>query len=360
MINAKNEYPGRIGSASPQYPTGEAIDETVDGANDGTPVKASWVNDVFGFFQALLASVGDVASGVTETATASQLLDAINTLIANATPTLNTFEVAPVLAGAFNTARNVDVATETTAPQHGTLSPDGLQLFVGGSGGIYAYNLSTANDLNTAIYSGNVLDTTGEASSSDAAAFSPDGLTVFSLHVTSDTIFQYDLTTAWDVTTGSYSGNSLVVTAQDATPLGLAVRPDGLLLVVSGAANRRMNQYTLTTAWDLSTASFTTHSNLVFNSAGTFGYFAMDSTGQYMFLMNEWVVGSLSVVRLDVPWVFGTSGAYTFDQNTNVSTDLTDAAIRGIHFRPDDGALILAGDANNTIYEFSTTRLARL
>jgi len=68
--------------------------------------------------------------------------------------------------------------------------------------------------------------------------------------------YQYSLSTAWDVSTASYSSVSSSVASQDGFPQGVTFSPDGTKMYVTGGGNGRIYQYSLSTAWDLSTASY--------------------------------------------------------------------------------------------------------
>jgi hypothetical protein len=104
-----------------------------------------------------------------------------------------------------------------------------------------------------------------------------------------DTVFQYTLSTAWDVSTASYASKSFLVSGQDTSPQGLFFKSDGLAMYVVGATNDAVFQYNLSTAWDVSTASYasisvsvvmfeTASSGLCFNTAGTRMYITGNSS----------------------------------------------------------------------------------
>lgn len=67
--------------ASADYPYGSAVNASAPGATDGTPADEGWVNDMFGFHQALLSAAGIVASGAPDNAQVSQLRDAVEALM---------------------------------------------------------------------------------------------------------------------------------------------------------------------------------------------------------------------------------------------------------------------------------------
>ena len=85
----------------------------------------------------------------------------------------------------------------------------------------------------------------------------PDGTSFYVCGLSSDTFFQYDMTTAFDISTASYSNKSLSHSAQEGFPTGIHFKPDGTKLFMTGFNSDALNEYALSTAWDISTASFT-------------------------------------------------------------------------------------------------------
>jgi hypothetical protein len=76
-----NSYPGQIVTPGGSYPLGKARNEVVEGDGSGTPLEQDWLNDLFGFEQALLAAAGITASGAPDQVGASQYLAAVQSLI---------------------------------------------------------------------------------------------------------------------------------------------------------------------------------------------------------------------------------------------------------------------------------------
>jgi len=86
--------------------------------------------------------------------------------------------------------------------------------------------------------------------------FKPDGTKMFVIGSAYDTVFQYSLGTVWDVSTASYDSKSFDVYSQDSRPTGVFFKPDGTKMFVIGPVNDKVFQYSLGTAWDVSTASY--------------------------------------------------------------------------------------------------------
>lgn len=82
-ISPEQQYPDKITPASLDYPQGQARNVTTPGDGTGTPLEQAWVNDVFGFQQALLAQASITPSGQPDTARNSQYLDALDSRYAD-------------------------------------------------------------------------------------------------------------------------------------------------------------------------------------------------------------------------------------------------------------------------------------
>ena len=76
-IDLTQTYPGQVDTATTEYPLGKARNVTKPGDNAATPFDQAWLNDMWGFQQALLLAAELTPSGAPDTATNSQYLDAL-------------------------------------------------------------------------------------------------------------------------------------------------------------------------------------------------------------------------------------------------------------------------------------------
>jgi len=76
-----------------------------------------------------------------------------------------------------------------------------------------------------------------QESSARAVEFSKDGMNMYILGTLSDTVYQYTLTTPWQVDTASYASKSLSVAAKDNFPTALRFKSDGTKFYVIGQQN---------------------------------------------------------------------------------------------------------------------------
>jgi hypothetical protein len=97
-IIPSEKYPQQI-LLDAAYPQGKARNTTMPGDGTGTPLEADWLNDLFGFEQALLDAAGIEPSRVPDSVDQSQYLQAIEKLIDDdvdpVKADLDTFESQP-------------------------------------------------------------------------------------------------------------------------------------------------------------------------------------------------------------------------------------------------------------------------
>jgi WD40 repeat protein len=78
---------------------------------------------------------------------------------------------------------------------------------------------------------------------------------MFVVGITGDDVNVYTLSTGFDISTASLL-NTFSVAAQETSPTGVAFNADGTKMFVTGYAQNNVNQYNLSTGFDASTASY--------------------------------------------------------------------------------------------------------
>jgi DNA-binding beta-propeller fold protein YncE len=104
------------------------------------------------------------------------------------------------------------------------------------------------------------------------------------LAVSGDDVNEYDLSTGFDVSTAVYSQN-FSVAAQDATPYGLAFNSDGTKMFIVGQSGRDVNEYDLSTAFDISTAVYSQNFSVSAQDSQPFGI-SFNTDGTKMFIVG--------------------------------------------------------------------------
>ena len=96
------------------------------------------------------------------------------------------------------------------------------------------------------------------ASATGDICFSDDGLNLYTLNRGNDNIFWYTLSTAWDVSTVSAVQSQFSFTGTEASLNTSWIKPDGTKFYIAGSAGDEVAEYTLSTPYDISTAVYVT------------------------------------------------------------------------------------------------------
>ena len=229
--------------------------------------------------------------------------------------------------------QNFSVATQENRPTSVFFKPDGTKMYVLGRAGddVNEYDLSTAWDISTASYLQN-FSVSVQDNTPWGIFFKPDGTKMYMSGLSNDSIFEYDLSTAWDISTASYSQNYSVAT-QENTPTEVNFNPDGTKLFVLGNQNDSVYEYDLSTAWDISTASYNSVSfSLTSQEANPYGFrFSTDGLKMYVLGFDKFVyqysTGSSALATIAYPssvkWAGGTAPTAPANGETDVYSFFT-------------------------------------
>ena len=242
--------------------------------------------------------------------------------------------------------RLFSVAGQATNPQDLFFKPDGTEMYVmgGANDSVYQYALSTAWDISSASYT-RAFSVAGQEATPTSLFFKPDGTEMYVMGYTGDDVNQYTLSTAWDISSASYT-RAFSISAQETVPYGLFFKSDGTEMYVTGTIGDDVNQYTLSTAWNISTASYTrvfsvagqdtSPQALSFKSDGTEMYIlggSGDDVNQYT-LSTAWDISTATYTR-----VFSVAA-----QENNVSS---------LFFKPDGTEMYVMGYDGDDVNQYT-------
>ena len=156
-------------------------------------------------------------------------------------------------------SKNFNVQSQEGTPQGMAINADGSSFYIcGQSRVVYQYNLTTDYDISTASYASKSFSLTTQMSSGSAWSldFDSTGTKMYAIHSNSGIVYQYTLSSAFDVSTASYASKSFDTSSQTSDPTSIAITSDGTSLYVVSSASDQVFKYTLSTAFDLATASY--------------------------------------------------------------------------------------------------------
>ena len=87
----------------------------------------------------------------------------------------------------------------------------------------------------------------------NSIGFNDDGTSMYIIGSVTDAIYQYTLSTAWDLSTASYASKSFSI--PDTVPRDFTFNNDGTKFYYVGSSADTVYRYSLSTAYDISTAS---------------------------------------------------------------------------------------------------------
>jgi len=247
-----------------------------------------------------------------------------------------------------STATFVDsfsVAGEEDDPFGLAFSPDGAKMFVVGSVGddVNEYTLSTGFDVSTATFVDS-FSVAAQETTPDDVAFSSDGTKMFVVGVIGDDVNEYTLSTGFDVSTATFV-DSFSVAGEDTFPTDVAFSSDGTKMFVLGNVGNDINEYTLSAPFDVSTASFVDSFSIAGQEVNPEGV-AFSSDGTKMFVIGD--VMNVFEYTLSAPFtLFHT----TFVDSFSVAAQ--DSSPIGVTFSSDGTKMFVVGDIGDDVNEYT-------
>lgn len=205
--------------------------------------------------------------------------------VGSMTGTLDDYIIQYDLGTAFTINSNVSVSSSTS--DHLDVNPpQGLigGLSVGGGGtrvysfgrsssNVNCFHLSTAWDFSTGGSAQSNLNTSGKISNVYGGHVKEDGTEVYVVGYnpvsgSADKIYQYSLSTAHDLSSASFTGE---FDYSNKVPVAGCVHfhSNGYAFVVGDITSDKLHKYNLSTAWDITTASFHSSSDALTTDAPT-------------------------------------------------------------------------------------------
>ena len=219
----------------------------------------------------------------------------------------------------------------------------------------------TNPDIANASYDSKTYSTTSQDTVPSDLFFKSDGAKVYTLGQANDRVYQHSLSTAWDISTASYDNVSFSFSGQVGSgngPMSLHFKPDGtkMYIVDTGSSSGNVSsadgfisQYSLSTAWDLSTASYDSVSATVAVANNSGSTFSRDGTKFYVIGMNASNQARTLQYNLSTAWDLST---VSFSNNEFNHTS-QDGSMVAIHINPDGDKMWMVGYDNDKVYQYS-------
>lgn len=242
-----------------------------------------------------------------------------------------------------------EVATEGTTPEGVFFKPDGTKMFIVELVGskLQSYDLTTSWDVKSSspTFAYNISE---DALATDVF-FRPDGLKMYIVGRSNVKVYEYDLATAWVISSGVTFVQDFGFMSVDDSPHGLVFRPDGLKMFIGGQENNSIYEFDLTTAWNITTASATADETFVVTEDAELDNMRFSQDGTNMYVLGQ-LSDTIYHFTLSTPWDISTSTALSVSE-FDVSTQNTIPT--SIFIKPDNAKLYLIGvSIPASIFEF--------
>ena len=207
-----------------------------------------------------------------------------------------------------------DISAQATLPQSIAFNPAGTKMFIADETDIDVneYTLSTAWDVSTATFVSGVcnLENAGGATGIEtprAIDFNSDGTKMRVIASNTDDVHEFTLSVGFDVSECTYAGagEDLSVSGKDGNPRGMAFNSDGTKMFFVGKSNDKVHEYTLSTAYDVSTATYVDALDISSHEGKSSGL-AFDKNGHRMFIVGQDGI-EINEYYLTVAWDLSTA-----------------------------------------------------
>ena len=260
------------------------------------------------------------------------------------------------LGGAAYDSKSFSVTSESTQPEEIRFKPDGTKVFVldFSDDEVLQYSLSTAWDASTGSYDSKSFSVASQEPNPQGLEFNSDGTKMYVCGQT-DAVYQYTLSTAWDVSTASYDSVSLSTSTQiTGVPWSLSFSDSGTKLYITGSSPESVFQYNLTTAYDLSTASYASKSFSVSTEASGATGLKVSPDGTTVFVVSS---GDDSIYKYVLSTAYDISTASYSSESLDLSAQETQPY--GVDIKPDGTKMYIIGFSADAVLQYSTVALTQ-
>ncbi|MDC0241559.1 hypothetical protein OAK66_03905 [Candidatus Nitrosopelagicus sp.] len=251
----------------------------------------------------------------------------------------------------------LDISGTVTTPEGLIFSPNGKKMFVPDNNDdkINQFTLATAWDISSATQSATSA-ATGEGGTDDIEdlAFNSDGTKMFIIERNADKILEYNLSIPYDVSDSSMTdANDDLTIANSVTnnPEDIAFNTAGNKMFIlendDQVTGDQIFEYELSTAFDVSTATLIADEHLTLTDSTNADAFEFSSNGLYLYVADPHNDDTLLQYTMSSAWdVSSASLTRTLDISAQES------ASRGLAFGDTDGKFYLTG-TSQTVWQYN-------
>ena len=197
----------------------------------------------------------------------------------------------------------------------------------------------------------NPFDVSDKDGDMTSITFNSDGSKMFLLGLENDDVYEYKLCKNYSLGSASYT-TSFSVSGREATPHGIAFNSDGTKMFIVGQAGNDLNEYALSTAFDISSASWTRNGCTESQDGRSYSAINFNADGTKVMILDK----KSNKVREMVMSTAYSLASCTYDSD-NDSTDLnglsgvSEAKAQGMAFNDDGTKMYIVGEQHDKVYE---------
>ena len=215
--------------------------------------------------------------------------------------------------------------------------------------------ISAGEDLSTSNYVIRKFEVDAQTTHARDISFNNDGTKMFIINNDNNIVFSYTLSTPYNISTAVFV-NEFSVASQDGNAMNVQFNNDGSKMFIGGRASKKVHEYSLSTNFDISSASVTYNGNFIDVSSQVgpgllFGLtFSPDGT---MMFVNEKGDGNDHLHQYSLNKSFDLSGGANFIRSAAVTTLLNGATHNGIVFNQSGTRLFMVDSQKNAVNQYT-------
>ena len=243
--------------------------------------------------------------------------------------------------------KGISVTAKATAPEEVFFKPDGTKMYIADDADdkVFEYNLIIAWDVTSAVFSTASPNFSAQETSVRGLFFKPDGLTMYiSGNYLSGRVHQFTLSTAWDVASATYTSR-FTTGSEETRPEGLFFKPDGTKMYLMGSVSDNVLEYNLGTAWNVTTAVYSQAFSISAQEGGPHNV-SLNTTGTKMYVLGD-SGKAVFEYTLSTAWNVTTATyvhSFVVGGQENSPT--------GVFIRADGSRMFVIGSSNDTVFQY--------
>ena len=250
---------------------------------------------------------------------------------------------------AYYNDNSLSTSAQSSSVGYISLSPDGTILMAASIGGdVFQYNLSDPFNISSAVFETNYSNFLGVETSTSGLFVNPNGTKVFLVGYATDRVYEIDLSTGWDLSTAVYNSVNYTPSEVGAYPIALTFDSTGTKFYLH-SLKETAYQYNMTTAWDISTASYSGN-NFAFGTYGGLGrgLYISQNTQYFYFLDDEYEIIYQFTINES-----GNIDTCVYDTNFSMNEVAHPSnSIRSMWFDDTGSIMYVAASGTSIVYEF--------